>query len=99
MSIKKYLLHKTHRGDMRNIILLPIFLAIAAILGGSIFLTGVGLFANKTSTNSNISNVCKNCQSSTRTMLTTTELMFPLSFLLAIIGGAVAGIFVIKSRR
>lgn len=91
-KIKIYLMHK-RRGDMRNIILLPIFLAIAAILGGTIFLTGVGSFANGTAGNS-----CKNCQGSTKTMLQTTELFFPLSFMLAIIGGAIAGIFAVKNR-
>lgn len=83
---------------MRNIVILPIFLAISAILGGTILLTGIGTFANKTSTNANISNVCKNCQGSTRSVLNTTELMFPLAFFLGIIGSAIAGIFVIKGR-
>lgn len=84
---------KKRQGDMRNIILLPIFLAIAAILGGTIFLTGVGTFANGTA-----GNACKNCQASTKTMLNTSELMFPLALFLAVLGGAIAGVFAIKSK-
>lgn len=79
---------------MQNIILLPIFLAIAAILAGTIFLTGVGTFANGTA-----GNACKNCQGSTKTMLQTSELMFPLALMLAVIGTAIAGIFAIKGAR
>lgn len=79
--------------DVQTVVVLPIFLAIAAILAGTIFLTGVGTFANNTA-----GNTCKNCQASTKSMLNTTELMFPLALMLAVIGIAVSAIFGVKAR-
>ena len=80
--------------DTHTIVVLPIFLAIGAILAGTIFLTGVGTFANNTA-----GNACKNCQGATKSMLNTTELMFPLALMLAIIGIAVSAIFAVRSKR
>lgn len=80
--------------DMKDIVQLPIFLAIAALLAGTIFLTGVGTFANGTQ-----GSACTNCQATTTSMLNLTELGFPLALFLTIIGIAVTAIFAVSRRK
>lgn len=78
--------------DMREIILLPIFLAIAAILIGSIFISGVGSLANATQ-----GNACKNCDATTKSLLTNVNVFLVIAIILAVIGIAVASFF--KSKK
>lgn len=73
------------RGVIDNIIVLIVGLVIAAILLGTIFLTGLGTLANGTK-----GTACVNCQAATKTLLNNTELILVLGVFLAIIFGALA---------
>lgn len=78
--------------DFRAIIILPIFLAIAGILFGTVFLTGVGSLANGTA-----GTACANCQPTTVTLLNNLELFLVIAGVLAVIGVALS-VF-IKSKN
>lgn len=78
--------------DYRSIIILPIFLAIAGILFGTVFITGIGSLANGTD-----GTACVNCEATTKTLLNNLELFLVIAGVLAVIGVALAG-FVFKSR-
>lgn len=73
---------------MKTIIILPIFLAIAAILIGSVFISGVGSLANATQ-----GNACKNCDATTKSLLPNINIFLVIAILLTIIGIAVASFF------
>lgn len=60
-------------------------LAIAAILIGSIFVTGVGSLANSTK-----GTACVNCDTTTKTLLTNTQIFLVVAILLTIIGIGIA---------
>ena len=71
--------------DFRAIIILPIFLAIAGILFGTVFLTGIGSLANGTA-----GTACANCQQTTVTLLNNLELFLVIAGVLAVIGVALS---------
>lgn len=79
--------------ETREIITIPIFLAIAAILFGTVFLTGVGTLANGTQ-----GNACLNCQPTTVSLLNNLELFLVLGGMLAVVGLAVSALYFKRNK-
>lgn len=71
--------------SIQGVVILVIALFVISILAGSVFIQGVGSFANATQ-----GNACKNCDATTKSLLPNINIFLVIALMLVIIGIAIA---------